>query len=558
MAESDLIRGNVDTVILKVLFEGDRYGYDMIKIINARSGGKWELKQPTLYACLKRLEKQGFVTSYWDASESNGGRRKYYTLTDRGREVFIAYRTEYERTRDIFGELIISDEPISAVDDFGDVEEEMYDLPKRRSSRKRKNREESPKPNAEPDEERTQAADETMEAPVAQSPAPAPARPETFEPESSFTPDEEDFKELDASDVAPETGDFADDAEFVGEGQAENVTEEVAPQYVQDSFLAEEPTRAEDIIDRSAASEVDPHSLIEELYAETYTGKDSYYRARGRIYDEEYTESAQSHAVAPSPVVPPQKPVERPAAQVPAVSERHISPAPTDERQNGELAPKDEESMARIQYREVLSDLVDRCDSGVIRADETAATDEADDEGEFDEVMQNISELGNEVTVREHNDSAKVYNRQYKYRSSRLMMTHYTIMCATMFALGLIMFLTFYLGGLDKDLEYNYLLYIFAGLLPIIMFITAVAVFAYDPDRTRRINVNYRFSMIIRFVIFIQVAVVIYCLNIIWGMPSSFDAAHIPSLVLPLVYALFIPASEVIFVTLLRSGKYAV
>lgn len=555
MAESDLIRGNVDTVILKVLFEGDRYGYDMIKIINARSGGKWELKQPTLYACLKRLEKQGFVTSYWDASESNGGRRKYYTLTDRGRDVFIAYRTEYERTRDIFGELIISDEPISAVDDFGDVEEEMYDLPKRRSNRKRKKAEEQPKD--EPVDIPPQPVPDTVE----EQAAPRPAEPETFEPESAFTPDDgnEDFRELDVDDTAPDIGEIADDAEFIGDdGQAE---EEHAPQYVQDSFLSQEPIRAEDIIDRSSNSDVDPHSLIEEMYAETYTGKDSYYRARGRIYDEEYTESTiqpRAGSLAPpapaQSTVPAQKPVEKPA--VPAVSERPAPPAP--EHRSSEIVARNDESIARIQYREVLSDLVDRCDSGVIRADETAATDEVAEDGEFDDVMQNISELGNEVTVREHNDSAKTYNRQYKYRSSRLMMTHYTIMCATMFALGLIMFLTFYLGGLDKDLEYNYLLYIFAGLLPIIMFITAVAIFAYNPDRTRRINVNYRFSMIIRFVIMIQVAVVIYCLNIIWGMPSSFDAAHIPSLMLPLVYALFIPASEVIFVTLLRSGKYAV
>ena len=86
MAESDLIRGNVDTVILKVLYEGDRYGYDLIKQINARGDGQWEIKQPTVYACLKRLEKQGFVTSYWDSSESDGGRRKYYSLTESGKE----------------------------------------------------------------------------------------------------------------------------------------------------------------------------------------------------------------------------------------------------------------------------------------------------------------------------------------------------------------------------------------------------------------------------------------------------------------------------------------
>ena len=95
MAESDLIRGNVDTVILKVLYEGDRYGYDLIKQINARGDGQWEIKQPTVYACLKRLEKQGFVTSYWDSSESDGGRRKYYSLTESCKDVFIRYKNEF-------------------------------------------------------------------------------------------------------------------------------------------------------------------------------------------------------------------------------------------------------------------------------------------------------------------------------------------------------------------------------------------------------------------------------------------------------------------------------
>ncbi|MCL2256370.1 MAG: PadR family transcriptional regulator, partial [Firmicutes bacterium] len=64
---SDLIRGNINTIILKALFEGDRYGYDIIKEIEQKSSGQYKLKQPTLYSCLKRLEVQGFVRSYWGA-----------------------------------------------------------------------------------------------------------------------------------------------------------------------------------------------------------------------------------------------------------------------------------------------------------------------------------------------------------------------------------------------------------------------------------------------------------------------------------------------------------
>ena len=100
--------------------------------------------------------------------------------------------------------------------------------------------------------------------------------------------------------------------------------------------------------------------------------------------------------------------------------------------------------------------------------------------------------MGNEVTVRNHNDSAKQYAHKYYYYGNRLMMTHYTIMCAAMFIIGLTLFLTFYLG-LGMRMRYDYLLYVGAGLLPIIMFITAVGRFAANPDKKNRINVNFRF-----------------------------------------------------------------
>jgi len=102
---SDLIRGNIDTIILKALAEGDRYGFDIVKEIEQKSSGQYVLKQPTLYSCLKRLETKGFIRSYWGA-KSVGGRRKYYTLTDLGRELFTNYQTEWEYSRTVIDKLI--------------------------------------------------------------------------------------------------------------------------------------------------------------------------------------------------------------------------------------------------------------------------------------------------------------------------------------------------------------------------------------------------------------------------------------------------------------------
>ncbi len=115
---SDLIRGHIDTIILKALQAGDRYGYDIIKEIEHKSDGQYVIKQPTLYSCLKRLEVQGFVKSYW-GSKSIGGRKKYFTLTDMGRELFLRNKSDWDYSRDVINKLI-SDDDYSA-DSYDDI-----------------------------------------------------------------------------------------------------------------------------------------------------------------------------------------------------------------------------------------------------------------------------------------------------------------------------------------------------------------------------------------------------------------------------------------------------
>lgn len=107
---SDLIRGNVTTIILKALLDEDRYGYDILREIEVKSGGQYKLKQPTLYSCLKRLEKQGLISSYWgDESDTEGGRRRYYALTDAGKNYLQKMQSEYEYSRTILDSLLSED-----------------------------------------------------------------------------------------------------------------------------------------------------------------------------------------------------------------------------------------------------------------------------------------------------------------------------------------------------------------------------------------------------------------------------------------------------------------
>ena len=102
---SDLIRGHINTIILRCLYDGDMYGYDIINVIEKKSGGLYILKQPTLYSALKRLESLRYVTSYY-GDYSNGGRRKYFSLTDLGREVTEKNLAEWEYSRTIIDSLI--------------------------------------------------------------------------------------------------------------------------------------------------------------------------------------------------------------------------------------------------------------------------------------------------------------------------------------------------------------------------------------------------------------------------------------------------------------------
>lgn len=103
--DSDLIRGHIDTIILKVLFEGDKYGYEICNDVAEKSGGSYEIKQPTLYSCLKRLESQGLISSYWVDSDI-GGKRHYYKLTDAGKETYKKNQEEWLRSRQIIDNLI--------------------------------------------------------------------------------------------------------------------------------------------------------------------------------------------------------------------------------------------------------------------------------------------------------------------------------------------------------------------------------------------------------------------------------------------------------------------
>lgn len=102
---SDLLRGHTDTIILRLLVDGDKYGYEITKLISEHSHQLYELKEATMYSSLKRLEGDKHIVSYW-GDESQGGRRKYYRITPTGRELYETNKRNWEWAKQILDELL--------------------------------------------------------------------------------------------------------------------------------------------------------------------------------------------------------------------------------------------------------------------------------------------------------------------------------------------------------------------------------------------------------------------------------------------------------------------
>jgi PadR family transcriptional regulator, regulatory protein PadR len=95
--DSDLLRGNTDSLLLSLIEEfGQTYGYRLIKEIGQRSQGYFRFREGTVYPALRKLENEGLIAGEWKKLP-NGQERRYYTITDAGRE-FLAKKVEMWRS----------------------------------------------------------------------------------------------------------------------------------------------------------------------------------------------------------------------------------------------------------------------------------------------------------------------------------------------------------------------------------------------------------------------------------------------------------------------------
>ena len=112
---SDLIRGHIDTIILHTLLSGDKFAQQISDAVEEKSDGEYKINQATLYSSLKRLESLKHVSSYWFDSVS--GRRKYFKLTDSGKNIVETNLSSWSYSRGIIDKLMdCSPQPIYKVE----------------------------------------------------------------------------------------------------------------------------------------------------------------------------------------------------------------------------------------------------------------------------------------------------------------------------------------------------------------------------------------------------------------------------------------------------------
>jgi PadR family transcriptional regulator PadR len=86
--DRELKRGSAELLILSVLEARPRHGYDLSKLIQARSGGQLTFHIDSLYPLLYRLEERGWIKGTW-VEKPDERRRRFYKVTAEGRRVLV-------------------------------------------------------------------------------------------------------------------------------------------------------------------------------------------------------------------------------------------------------------------------------------------------------------------------------------------------------------------------------------------------------------------------------------------------------------------------------------
>jgi PadR family transcriptional regulator len=94
--ERELKRGSTELLILALLEERDRHGYDLARLIVERTSGTISFHPASLYPTLYRMERRHLVDGRW-IERAGQRRRRYYRITAAGKKTLAAHRGVWEK-----------------------------------------------------------------------------------------------------------------------------------------------------------------------------------------------------------------------------------------------------------------------------------------------------------------------------------------------------------------------------------------------------------------------------------------------------------------------------
>lgn len=105
MINSDIIRGHLEAIILRLIIESDRYGYEISNCIKERTNNQFIIKEATLYSVVKRLEERDLIESYM-GTKTHGGKRRYYKITELGKMYYKVKVEEWNELKIVLEQLL--------------------------------------------------------------------------------------------------------------------------------------------------------------------------------------------------------------------------------------------------------------------------------------------------------------------------------------------------------------------------------------------------------------------------------------------------------------------
>ncbi len=103
--ESSSFPSSNAVLVLALLEDNDKYGYQIIRELECRSDQTFSMKEGTLYPILHQLEEHGEVSSY-ERTSAAGRPRRYYRLTRQGVKTLTRCRQEWQRLCKSFGKIL--------------------------------------------------------------------------------------------------------------------------------------------------------------------------------------------------------------------------------------------------------------------------------------------------------------------------------------------------------------------------------------------------------------------------------------------------------------------